>query len=141
MKYLKYILAVGLVAAVAIAVIYQRRDSLARDLANSMLEDSGLSVIDVSLDTLTTSRVVFASLELVLDSGMRLVISDLEAPIAFPSLNPEYVSIRRLEVIPGDEPADPSPLTPLARRYLELPSRFPSTATTSSNRTSTKELE
>lgn len=128
MKYLKYILAVSLIAAVTLTVIYQRRDSIARDIANTMLVDSGLSVIDVSLDTLTTSRVVFDSLELAFESGMRIVVRRLEAPIDFPSLNPEYVSIREIEIIAAAEPADASPLTPLARNYLALPSRFPSTA-------------
>ena len=107
MKRLKYILPVLLLLAIVAYVVYERRDSLARDLANSLLGGSGVTIVDVSLDTVTGSRVAFRRLEVELDSGTRLVLEDLAAPLDFPSLAPEYISVGRIVVQPGTAP-DPA---------------------------------
>ena len=130
MKRLKYILPVLLLLAIVAYVVYERRDSLARDLANSLLGGSGVTIVDVSLDTVTGSRVAFRRLEVELDSGTRLVLEDLAAPLDFPSLAPEYISVGRIVVQPGTAPDEAQPLTPLARQFLALPDQFPSTALT-----------
>lgn len=130
MKRLKYILPILLVVAIVAVVIVERRDTLARRLANSMLSDSGVTVVDVSLKTVSGRRVAFNSLEIELQGGTRFIVEDLEAPLAFPSLAPEYLSIGRLQVEPSTGPAEPLRLTPLAQTILGLPERYPRTAIT-----------
>jgi len=127
---LKYIVPILLLLAVAAYVVYERRDSLARNLANSLLGDSGVTIADVSLDTVTGQRVAFRRLEIVLAGGTRLVMDDLAAPLDFPSLAPEYLSIGRITVHPLPGPDESERLTPLAQRFLALPESLPSTAVT-----------
>jgi hypothetical protein len=42
-----------IVVVIVVAILYMRRDSIARDIANSVLADSDLIVTDLSVDSLS----------------------------------------------------------------------------------------
>ena len=130
MKSLKYLVAALVVLALAVTIAYQRRDSIARDIANSLLGETNIRIVDVDLDALLASRVTFGHLEIELADGSRLRIEDLNAPLSFPSLQPEYVAIRTLRLRSREPVGEPKALAPAVRAFFELPRRFPRAALT-----------
>lgn len=119
-----------LIFAVVLLTI-ERRDGIARDLANRMLADTSLTVSNVDLEALGARRVAFAEIVLTTPNGLRIELQNLEAPLEFPSVTPEHVAIGRVVISTGTAGNDPpTAVTPSVRRVRELPSQFPATAVT-----------
>ena len=74
---LKYLAAGLVVVAIAAAVIHYKRESIAREIANSALRGRGLTATDLSIDTLGTDRILLSQLVLVGDDGARYELYDL----------------------------------------------------------------
>ncbi len=132
MRYLKYAAIVLLVAAVVAAVVaYQRRDSIARDIANAILKDTGATVTHISVESLKPERIRFSRIDLELASGSRIAIRGVAFPLSFPSVRPEHVSIDRVIVsLAEDDRTPPAPYSPMLKTIVELPQSVPSTAVT-----------
>ncbi len=128
----RFFIVVPVLLIIAVALIsYQRRNAISRDLANRVLGDTELTVAAVDLDSLGPRRISFAELELVTASGIAITIVDMEVPLEFPSVTPEYASIGRISV--STEAAQTQPgraMTPALQSILNLPERFPATAVT-----------
>ena len=90
MRYLKYVTIVLVVAIIVATVVYLRRDSIARDIANSVLEGQDITVSDLSVKSLQTDRVEFSEIVLQRDDGTRIEITGLSFPLSFPSVRPEH---------------------------------------------------
>ena len=69
-----------LVAIVAIGV-YLYRDSIARGVANAVLQDSGLAVTSLSIDSIGTNNIYFDELVLEQSSGTRIRVTGIALPI------------------------------------------------------------
>ncbi|MEM9208754.1 MAG: hypothetical protein AAGA61_05880, partial [Pseudomonadota bacterium] len=110
-----------------IAVVsYERRNAIARDIANRALGDTELRVADAALDSLGPSRVRFSELTLETRRGMQIALFDLEVPLEFPSVTTDSVSVGRVQVSTGQaDVSAPTALTPQVRTVLELPARLP----------------
>ena len=130
MRFLKYAAVLLAIVAIIATVVYLRRDSIARDIANSVLGETDVTVIDVSLDVLATDRVEFSKIVLELASGTRIDVRGVAFPLSFPSVRPEHVSIEKITVTPADAERPPTPYTPLLATILALPQTVPSTAVT-----------
>ncbi len=126
----RLVIAVPIIVIIAIALVtYERRNTIARDLANRVLSETELSVANVALDKLGPRRVSFAVLGLETASGIVITMTDLEVPLEFPSVTPEYVSVGRVHISTDEsESAQPTALTPRLTTVLEMSERFPATA-------------
>ena len=128
----RLLIVIPLLLIVAVGLLtLDRRNSIARDLANRMLADTNLTVVDVDLEELGARRVAFAEIVLTTTKGLRIELRDLEAPLEFPSVTPEHVAIGSVLVstgTAGDDP--PTAITPSVRLVRDLPGQFPATAVT-----------
>lgn len=131
MKYLKIAAITLLVAAtVVVAVAYLRRDSIARDIANAVLEGQDITVSDLSVNFIQADRIEFSEIVLRRADGTEIEISGLSFPLSFPSVTPEYISIEELRVKPATGSGEPARYGEILRTVLSLPDELPSTALT-----------
>ena len=133
MKYLKYAAAVLLILAILTAVIHFYRESIAREFVNSALGEYGITVTELSIQTLETDFVRLSQLVLEQDDGTRYRITGLSFPISFPDARVEKISIEQLVVTPADTEVTPVPLARLLLAILLLPSSVPNTEVTISH--------
>lgn len=127
MKYLKYAAAVLLILAILTAVIHFYRESIAREFANSALGEYGITVTELSIQTLKTDYIQISHLVLEQDDGTRYQVDGLSFPISFPDTRAEKISIEKLIVTPADTAALPVPLADLLLTFLLLPGSVPDT--------------
>ena len=111
MKYLKYAAVVLIVLAIIAAVIHSYRESITLDFANSALREQGITVTELSIETLGADYIRLSYVVLEQDDGTRYEVSGLSFPLSFPSMRPATISIENLALTPA--PADGAPL-PLA---------------------------
>ncbi len=83
LKYLKYAAVVLLILAILAAVIHFYRESIAREFANAALSEQGITVTELSIQTLGTDYVQLSHLVLEQDDGTRYQISGLSFPTEF----------------------------------------------------------
>ena len=117
-------------AIIAVAFAYLRRDSIARDIANAVLEGQDVTVSDLSVNVIQTDRIEFSSIVLRHADGTEIEISGLAFPLSFPSVTPEHVSIEELRVRPAADDGQPTRYGDVLRTVLDLPEELPSTAVT-----------
>ncbi len=117
-------------AIVAVAVAYLRRDSIARDIANAVLEGQDVTVSDLSVNFIQTDRIEFSNIVLRSADGAEIEISGLSFPLSFPSVTPEHVSIEELRIRPAADDGEPARYGEALRTVLNLPDELPSTAVT-----------
>ena len=127
MKYLKYAAAVLLILVILTAVIHFYRESIAREFANSALGEYGITVTELSIQTLDTDYIRISHLVLEQDDGTRYQVDGLSFPISFSDARAEKISIEKLIVTPADTAALPVPLAHLLLTFLLLPGSVPNT--------------
>lgn len=127
MKYLKYAAAVLLILVILTAVIHFYRESIAREFANSALGEYGITVTELSIQTLKTDYIQISHLVLEQDDGTRYQVDGLSFPISFTDTRAEKISIEKLIVTPADTAALPAPLAHLLLTFLLLPDSVPDT--------------
>jgi len=130
MRALRYIVVIAALVAVLLVVVYQRRDSVAREITNRILAGSDVVVVDVEVDVIGPSRVIFKQIDLRLSDGARVAIEAFEMPVSFPDLEPFYLSIGAIRVAAGSPRQQAGPLSPTVRAFLALPDRLAGTAVT-----------
>lgn len=130
MKLLRWVALVVVVVAVVATILYVRRDSIARDIANSLLEDQGLVVTALSVEALATDRLEFA--ELVIDSerGTRYEIVGLTVLLGAHGRTVSRIAAEHLVVKFGSERGEPSSLGTSLQSILNLPLVRPDIAAT-----------
>ena len=82
LKILKWILVVGAVIAVVAVIAHLRRDAIARDVANSILEERGFVATELEVDSLSPSRLALERLVIESESGARYEIDGLVLPLS-----------------------------------------------------------
>ena len=127
MKYLKYAAAVLLILVILTAVIHFYRESIAREFANSALGEYGITVTELSIQTLDTDYIRISHLVLEQDDGTRYQVDGLSFPISFPDARAGKISIEQLIVTPADTAAVPVPLAHQLLTFLLLPGSVPDT--------------
>jgi hypothetical protein len=122
MKFTRYIVvAVGVVALLA-TIAWFLRDSLIQRLSNPLLQDYGISIVNVSLDALATRDASIAYLELRHQKGTTIVVEDLTLPFAADSKKTRTYRARKVSVITAtrmDEEA--FDMAELIQQILSLP--------------------
>ncbi len=129
MRLLKYLAVVLLALAIVAAVINYKRESIAREIANSALRGQGLTATDLSIDTLATDRIRLSRLVLLHDDGTRYELLDVSFPLNFPSPEGNIISVGELILTPPEKAA-PSPLSPILQTFLAMPDSLPETEVT-----------
>ena len=125
MKSIKWAIAIIAVVAVIVVVLHLRRDSLALDIANSMLSDQDLTVTDLSVEELSTNRLVLDQVILENSNGSRYVVQGLSLPLSVTG-KPEFAATA--ESISADFAAnvtERASLVEALRTILSLPATRP----------------
>ena len=125
MKIRKYIVVFLLLIAIAAAGIYLYRDSIARNVANSVLKDSDLSVTGLSINTISANNINFDELVLEWNSGSRIRITGIVLPTKIRDTQPRLLKISEVELIPAGESDQPPPIAAILSSILELPKNVP----------------
>ena len=113
-----------LVTIAAIGV-YLYRDSIARDVANTMLKDSDLAVTGVSIDSIGTEDIVFNELVLEQRDGTRIRIAGIALPINTRSTRSGVLNVDSLEIISSRKSDQPAAIGAILASILELPQNVP----------------
>ena len=125
MKIPKYITVLLILTAIAGVSIYVYRDSIARNVANSVLKDSDLSVTGLSINTIGANNINFDELVLEWSSGSQIRITGIVLPTKIRNTQPRLLKIDEVELIPAGESDQPPPIAAILASILELPKNVP----------------
>ena len=125
MKIRKYIVVFLVLIAIAGVSIYLYRDSIARNVANSVLKNSDLSVTGLSISTIGANNINFEELVLEWSSGSRIRITGIVLPTKIRDTQPRLLKISEVELIPAGESDQPPPIAAILASILELPKNVP----------------
>lgn len=103
------------------------RESIARNFANSVLAELGITATDLTIQSLGTDRLELSQLVLEQEDGARYQVSGLSLPLVFSGSAPKNISIEQLLVTPADSGSAPIPLAEMLQTILELPNSVPNT--------------
>ena len=125
MKILKWLLVLAVIVAVIATAVHLRRDSIARDIANSILSEQGLLVSDLSVEALTANRLELAELIIVSENGTRYEIFGLALPVSVTGRSIERVTADRLVVTFAEDPTERTSLVETLDKAFALPGTRP----------------
>jgi hypothetical protein len=118
-----------LVVALAVAFVVNRyRDSIALEVANRALSDSGMSVTDVAVESIGTDSVHFAQILLQLENGGILEIEGVSLPVSFSTLRGLRLHIDSVVLIPNEADTGEPRLAAGLAAYLDASLRMSGTA-------------
>ena len=86
------------VIAVIAVVVHLRRDAIARDIANSMLEERGFVATELKVDVLTPNRLELERLVIESASGARYEIQGLRLPLSVTGRNISHLAADGLTI-------------------------------------------
>lgn len=121
MRFLKWAVLIALVLIVVVTALYLRRDAVARELANTLLSDSELEVIDVTVQSLGTERLEFSTLVVESLSGNRYEVSGLSVPVSVDDDELSLISADTVVVIQSVVDRVLPALSPSMQTVFELP--------------------
>jgi hypothetical protein len=126
-RYLLRAIIALLVVAVVVAVVLANRyrDAIAREVANRVLANSDVTVVEVSVASIRADNVRFEALLLELASGTKVRVEGITLPVKFRGFASTTLSIESVAVTPGDEPADPLRLADSLGAFLVAPAAMP----------------
>jgi hypothetical protein len=126
-RYLLRAIIALLVLAVVVAVVLANRyrDTIAREVANRVLADSDVTVVDVSVASIRADNVRFEVLLLELANGTKVRVEGITLPVKFRGFASTALGIETVVVTPGDEPGDPLRLADSLRAFLDAPAAMP----------------
>jgi hypothetical protein len=132
LKLFKYLLAVLIALAIVAAALHYKRETIARNIANSALRDMGLVATDLSIDTIATDHIVFSRLVLEQEDGTRYELRGLTLPIDLPNVIDKIptstrILIDEIRMIPGAERNDEMEVAEIFQSVFRLPEYLPST--------------
>ena len=111
--------------AMATVSIYLYRDSIARNVANSVLKDSDLVVTGLSINSISADNVNFDELVLEWSSGAHIRITGIVLPTKVRKAQSSLLKIDELELIPAGNSDQPVPVAAILASILELPQNLP----------------
>ena len=117
-----------LLAAVAAIGIYLYRDSIARNVANSVLKDYDLAVTSLSIDSIGTDNIYFNELVLEQSSGTKIRVTGIALPTTTLEAQPHLLKVDQLELIPAGTSNQPAPIASILASILALPQMVPYSA-------------
>jgi hypothetical protein len=110
---------------VAVVLANRYRDTIAREVANRVLADSDVTVVDVSVASIRADNVRFEVLLLELANGTKVRVEGITLPVKFRGFASTALGIETVVVTPGDEPGDPLRLADSLRAFLDAPAAMP----------------
>ena len=114
--------------AIAATGIYLYRDSIARSVANSVLKDSDLAVIGLSIDSIGTENIYFDELVLELGSGTQIRVTGVALPIDARKSQARSLKVDEVELIPAGLSDEPVAIAAILASIFELPRIVPYSA-------------
>jgi hypothetical protein len=114
--------------AIAVIGIYLYRDSIARKVANSVLRESDLAVIGLSIDSIGTNNIFFDELVLEQSNGARIRVTGIALPINVRGAQRGLLRVDGLEIISADGSDQPVRISEILASILELPQNVPYSA-------------
>jgi hypothetical protein len=126
-RYLLRVIVALLVLAVVVAVVLANRyrDAIAREVANRVLADSDVTVVDVSVASIRADNVRFEMLLIELANGTEVRVEGITLPVKFRGFASTTLGIESVIVRPGDGPSDPLRLADSLRAFLDAPAAMP----------------
>ena len=125
LKFRAYLVVLLLLVTIAAIGVYLYRDSIARDVANSVLKDSDLAVTGVSIDSIGTNDIVFNELVLEQRDRTRIRIAGITLPINTRSTRSSVLSVDSVEIISSSKSDQPAAIGAILAAILELPQNIP----------------
>jgi hypothetical protein len=127
-KYLKWVALVLVVLAIIAAVVLQwRRDAIALDIANRVMQDTDFVVESISVRKLGVEHIELSSIVLATPGGTRYEIAGIDYPLTVRGTGPRHIDIRSVVMTWSDGKAQATSLTNLARIFLALPDTLANT--------------
>jgi hypothetical protein len=135
LKLFKYLLAVLIALAIVAAALHYKRETIARNIANSALSGLGLVATDLSIDTIATDHIVFSRLVLEQEGGTRYELRGLRFPIDIPDLKDKIptsttISIDEIWLFPGAGRNEEMGIADMLQSLFQWPENLPSTVVT-----------
>ena len=87
------------VAVTLVLVVWFMRNTLVQRLSNTLLQDYGIAVTDVSIDALATNGATIGYLELVHEKGTTVSIEGLTLPVSITSTGMNDYSAEKITII------------------------------------------
>jgi hypothetical protein len=128
LKIHKYMAIALVLIAIAALSIYFYRDSIARNVANSVLKDSDLVVTGLSINSIGADIVNFDELVLEWSSGTQIRITGIVLPTKVRNIQSSLLKIDELELIPAGNSDQPVPIAATLASIFELPQNVPYSA-------------
>ena len=123
-----YLVVLLLLIAIGSIGVYLYRDSIARDVANSVLKDSDLAVTGVSIASIGTNDIVFDELVLEQRDSTRIRIAGITLPVNTRSTRSSVLSVDSVEIISSSKSDQPAAIGAILAAILELPQNIPFSA-------------
>lgn len=101
------------------------RDSIALGVARSALGDSGIEVTDVSVDSISSTEVLFDAIVLELAGGGSVFIDGITLPVRFRGLRDSRLHIDSVRYVPATEDTGPVRLAAALQVFLDAPDATP----------------
>ena len=114
----------GLIIIAAIGV-YLYRDSIARKVANSVLNNSELAVTELSINSIGADNVNFDELVLEWSGGSRIRITGIVLPTNIRKAQPGLLQVDEIELIRAGKSDQPVSIAAILASILELPQNVP----------------
>jgi hypothetical protein len=120
-KYLKWAALIVVVLAIIAAVVQWRRDTIALEIANRVLDDTEFVVVGISMRKLGVDHVELASIELETPGGARYIATGVDFPLQVRAGEARRIAVESLSMTWSDVGTRPTSYTDLARAFLALP--------------------
>ena len=121
MRILKWAALLVVIIAVIGTVVHLRRDAIATGIANSILSEQDIEVIDLSVDALATDRLELARLVFETAAGTRYTVFGLSMPVNLSGTQAQQISAESLIVTYGEAQDEREVLSAVLHTVLELP--------------------
>jgi len=114
----------ALVSATAL-IVNLYRDSIALGVARSALGGSGITVTEVSVDSISASTIRFDAIVLELAGGGTVFIDGVTLPVRFRGLDNSTLHVDSVRFVPGAVDSGPPDLASSLQNYLDAPGMMP----------------
>jgi hypothetical protein len=121
------IVVIGLLVLVAAALYFINlyRDSIALEVARTALRDTDVQVSDVSVESISSSEVVFDAIVLELPDGGTVFVEGITLPVRFRGLRDSTLHVRTVKFRPGETDTGPVRFAAVLQNYLDAPAATP----------------
>ncbi len=111
--------------AIAAIGVYLYRDSIASKVANTVLRESDLAVVGLSIDSIGADNIFFDELVLEQSNGMRIRVTGIALPINVRRAQRGLLRVDGLEIVSAGGSDQPARISEILASVLELPQNVP----------------